>query len=277
MAGWSYHKLPMVSTRCLQRWKQLLDGWKHSMTHASSYKTILGIEKQLLWWHCAPKELNQLWMWLKQPHRQLGQGTWHWLGASQPLSCTSLWDHWTVQWVVNECWGIQALGYKFSRSHFCKLTLQDLLVDWPCPKEAAVHCESRWGSCRSYKSMVEINSLDYTIYAIALLGHLDTLPTHVQPAVNQCPQLFFCFPATLPQPAALLGLLWPSAGLSTLPQLNTPTLPHTDSLAITCVNTLTHKHWYTLTHLQCTPMCWHSHIFPSENAEHAQNMHKNTQ
>ncbi|KAF1466761.1 Conserved oligomeric Golgi complex subunit 5, partial [Megadyptes antipodes antipodes] len=46
--------------------------------------------------------------------------------------------------------------------------------------------------------------------AIGLLGHLGTLPAHVQPAVNQHPQVLFCqaaFQPLFPQPVALHGVV----------------------------------------------------------------------
>lgn len=61
---------------------------------------------------------------LKQPHRHLGQRAWHWVGISQSLSCTSLWEWQVLQWSVKDCtdssvclcWDVQTLGYIYSKS-----------------------------------------------------------------------------------------------------------------------------------------------------------------
>lgn len=69
---------------------------------------------------------NQVRQWYsfpKQPHRPLGQRTWHWVGISHSLSCTSLWKDQMMQWMVKDYnessgwWDLQTLGCTFREGH----------------------------------------------------------------------------------------------------------------------------------------------------------------
>lgn len=114
-----YHKhqvftMREVTSRCLET---------SPVTHTITWNTILGLENEVLCQHGTSERTeskNGAHFW--NSFRHLGQGIWHWLCVSHPLSGISLSEDWKTQWAVrdytesNGCWDRQELGWKLSRS-----------------------------------------------------------------------------------------------------------------------------------------------------------------
>ncbi|KAK4827381.1 LOW QUALITY PROTEIN: hypothetical protein QYF61_017319 [Mycteria americana] len=79
---------------------------------------------------------------------------------------------------------------------------------WRVATSVIIIVGSKGGSVYAILQVFRGGKLQLQPDAVGFLGHLGTLPAHVQPAVNQHPQVLFCqaaFQPLFPKPVALHG------------------------------------------------------------------------
>lgn len=105
------------------------------MPHANTQNTILGLEKQVVWWRGTPEGTESD---KGTQFQNKLMTTWAKEHGIDWLSCTHLCKDWKIQWTVedhtesNRCWDIKTLGHTFSKSHLVSQHSGICQWSWSC-------------------------------------------------------------------------------------------------------------------------------------------------